>query len=91
MQLRFPFDAVVVVAGVPGAGKTTLIRRAVDRDAVRVVDMERQMARWRGLMRRIPASEGWASVVVLDREQAARTSEFSFVAPVTGTAAAATI
>jgi hypothetical protein len=54
-------------------------------------EMERQMARWRGLMRRIPASEGWASVVVLDREQAARTSEFSFVAPVTGTAAAATI
>lgn len=174
MQLRFPSDAVVVVAGVPGAGKTTLIRRAVDRDAVRVVDtedrrerggrssylghyarivgavlgrhpavihsrgthavarraiallarlrgrpahlvmldapreaaeagqrrrgrtvsepeMERQMARWRRLMTRTPASEGWASVVVLDREQAAHTSEFSFVAPVTGTAAAATI
>jgi hypothetical protein len=174
MQLRFPSDAVVVVAGVPGAGKTMLIRRAVERDAVRVVDtddrrerggrasylghyarivgavigrrpavihsrgthaaarrgiallarlrgrpahlvmldapqkaaeagqrrrgrmvseaeMERQMARWRGLMRRIPASEGWASVVVLDREQATHTSEFSFVAPVTGTAAAATM
>lgn len=174
MQLRFPSDAVVVVAGVPGAGKTTLIRRAVARDAVRVVDtedrrergarasylghylrivgavagrrpavihsrgthavsrraiallarlrgrpahlvmldapreaaeagqrrrgrmiseaaMERQMARWRRLMRRIPAGEGWASVVVLDREQAAHTSEFAFVAPVTGVALAATM
>lgn len=174
MQLRFPSDAVVVVAGVPGAGKTTLIRRTVDREAVRVVDtedrrergervsyiahyariigavagrrpavihsrgthaaarraiallarlrgrpahlvmldapraaaeagqrrrgrlvpeaeMERQVVRWRRLMRRNPAREGWASVVVLDREQAAATSEFAFIAPVTSRAAAATI
>jgi predicted kinase len=177
MQLSFPADAVVVVAGVPGAGKTTLIRRAVDRREVRVVDtddrraegkrstpllyaghyarivvaivgrrpavihsrgtlpvarrtiallarlngrpahlvmldapraaaeagqrqrgrtvpegeMERQVARWRRLMARIPTGEGWASVVVLDREQAAGTSGFAFVAPVTGRAAAATI
>jgi hypothetical protein len=40
VRLIFPADAVVVVAGVPGAGKTTLIRRAVDRDAVRVVDTD---------------------------------------------------
>ena len=40
MQLRFSSDAIVVVAGVPGAGKTTLIRRAVDREAVRVVDTD---------------------------------------------------
>ena len=40
MQLRFPSNAVVVVAGVPGAGKTTLIRRAVDRDVARVVDTD---------------------------------------------------
>ena len=40
MQLSFPSDAVVVVAGVPGAGKTTLIRRAVDREAARVVDTD---------------------------------------------------
>ena len=40
MQLSFPADAVVVVAGVPGAGKTTLIRRAVDRDVARVVDTD---------------------------------------------------
>jgi predicted kinase len=175
MQLSFPSDAVVVVAGVPGAGKTTLIRRAVDRSEVRVVDtedrrvegkrwllyaghytrivaailgrrpavihsrgtlpvarraiallarlsgrpahlvmldapreaaeagqrrrgravpeaeMERQTARWRRLMARTPTGEGWASVVVLDREQAAATSELAFVAPVTGKAAAATI
>lgn len=38
MRLSFPSDSVVVVAGVPGAGKTTLIRRAVDRAAVRVID-----------------------------------------------------
>ena len=174
MQLRFSSDAVVVVAGVPGAGKTTLIRQAVDRAAVRVVDtedrrergrratalghyarivgavmgrrpavihsrgthgvprraiallarlrgrpahlvmldapreaaeagqrrrgrmvpegeMERQVARWRRLMARIPTREGWASVVVLDREQAASTREFAFVAPVTSRAAAATM
>jgi hypothetical protein len=40
VQLTYPPDAVVVVAGVPGAGKTTLIRRAVDPVAVRVVDTE---------------------------------------------------
>jgi hypothetical protein len=54
-------------------------------------EMERQVARWRRLMARIPTGEGWASVVVLDREQAAGTSGFAFVAPVTGRAAAATI
>jgi hypothetical protein len=40
VELSFPSDAVVVVAGVPGAGKTTLIRRAVAREAVRVVDTD---------------------------------------------------
>jgi hypothetical protein len=59
--------------------------------AVPEAEMERQMARWRRLMARIPTGEGWASVVVLDREQAAATSELAFVAPVTGKAAAATI
>jgi AAA domain len=158
VQLSFPADAVVVVAGVPGAGKTTLIRRAVDRDGARVVDtddhrrgrlayvrhypriaraiagrrpavihsrgthpaarraiamlaalrgrpahlvmvdagrdeaeagqrargrtvkaseMDRQVARWRHLMARRPA--GWASVVVLDRRQAAGIEAFAFV------------
>ena len=173
MQLSFPADAVVVVAGVPGAGKTTLIRRAVDRDVARVVDtddrreaggrrllypghyariavavagrravvihsrgthpaarraiaalaalrgrpahlvmidadraeaeagqrargrslpaaeMERQLARWRRLMARRPRREGWASVVVLTREQAARTEAFAFVPVETGVLAAA--
>jgi predicted kinase len=40
VQLSFPADAVVVVAGVPGAGKTTLIRRAVDRAVAQVVDTD---------------------------------------------------
>jgi len=35
---------MLVVAGVPGAGKTTLIRRVVDRDAVQVVDTDDRRA-----------------------------------------------
>ena len=173
MELSFPSDAVVVVAGVPGAGKTTLIRRAVDCDIARVVDtddrprrgrllyvghyarivaaiarrrpvvihsrgtqpaarralaalaalrgrpahlvmldadrseaesgqrargravarkeMDRQVARWRRLMARRPADEGWASVVVLDRAQAARVDAFAFLPALEPRAAAATI
>lgn len=48
MELTFPHNAVVVVAGVPGAGKSTLIRRAVDRDGVAVVDTDDARARGRG-------------------------------------------
>jgi predicted kinase len=175
VELSFPSDAVVVVAGVPGAGKTTLIRRAVDRDVARVVDtddrrdagrrrllypghyarivaaiagprpvvihsrgthpaarraiaalaalcgrpahlvlldaardeaeagqrargrtvaaaeMDRQEARWRRLMARRPAHEGWASVVVLDRSRAARTEAFAFVPSFEPQAATATM
>jgi predicted kinase len=162
VQLSFPANAVVVVAGVPGAGKTTLIRRAVDRGGARVIDtddrreagrrrglyaghyariaaalvgrtpvvihsrgthpaarraiaalaalrgrpahlvlldaardeaeagqrargrtvaaaeMDRQLARWRRLMARRPAHEGWASVTVLHRAQAAGVEAFAF-------------
>jgi predicted kinase len=175
VQLSFPANAVVVVAGVPGAGKTTLIRRAVDRDVARVVDtddrrdagrrrllypghyarivaaiagrrpivihsrgthpaarraiaalaavrgrpahlvlldaarheaesgqrargrtvaraeMDRQEARWRRLMARRPAHEGWASVVALDRARAARTEALAFVPSLEAEAAAATM
>jgi predicted kinase len=162
VRLTFSSDSVVVIAGLPGAGKTTLIRRAVDRPAVRVVDtddnrrrvgaltcaehyarivaavlgrrpavihsrgthaalrraiavlaglrgrpahlvlidagreeaeagqrargravpageMERQVSRWRRLMRGGVRGEGWASVVVLDRAQAARTEALEFL------------
>jgi deoxyadenosine/deoxycytidine kinase len=172
VTLTFSADSVIVVAGVPGAGKTTLIRRTVDRDAVRVVDTEdrrdagrrhllypgpyariaaaiagtrpvvihsrgtyaltrraiallarlrgrpahlilldaapaeaeqgqrargrtvgasemaRQLARWRRLR---PAGEGWASVLRLDREQAARTGAIEFLPAASRTAAPATI
>jgi hypothetical protein len=40
MNLVFTENAVVVIAGLPGAGKTTLIRRAVDRSVAHVVDTE---------------------------------------------------
>jgi predicted kinase len=162
VRLTFSSDSVVVVAGMPGAGKTTLIRRAVDPAAVRVVDtddhrrrvpalmyaehylrillavlgrrpavihsrgthaslrraiaelarlrgrpahlimldagkaeaeagqrrrgrtiapaeMARQAARWRRLMARRPTGEGWTSVVVLDRAQAAETRAIEFL------------
>jgi predicted kinase len=166
VRLTFSADAVVVVAGLPGAGKTTLIRHAVDREQVRVVDtddrrsggrtgpllyaghyarmlaaiarpapvvihsrgthawlrraivglatlwgrpahlilldapraqaeagqrargrlvgraeMARQSARWRRLMAHRATGEGWATVVMLDREQAARTRALEFQAP----------
>jgi adenylate kinase family enzyme len=42
VRLTYPEDAVVVIAGLPGAGKSTLIRRAVDRSEVRVVDTDDQ-------------------------------------------------
>jgi hypothetical protein len=40
VRLTFSSDSVVVVAGLPGAGKTTLIRRAAERGAVCVVDTD---------------------------------------------------
>ena len=50
MRLTFSTDSVVVVAGIPGAGKTTLIRRTVDRSAVRVVDTDDHRRRVPALM-----------------------------------------
>ncbi len=47
MELQFTSAAVVVVAGVPGAGKSTLIRRAAPPGA-RVVDTDDARARGRG-------------------------------------------
>lgn len=37
---RMPHNAVLVVAGISGAGKTTLIRRVIDREQVTIVDNE---------------------------------------------------
>jgi AAA domain len=173
VQQTFSSDAVVVVAGMPGAGKTTLIRRTVDPERAIVVDtddrprrapapllyvahyarillalagrrpavihsrgtnaglrraiallaalrrrpahlilldaergdaeagqrargrtierreMDRHEVRWRRLVAATPRREGWASIVVLDREQAARMGAIEFVdAPELRTAAA---
>ena len=45
MRLTYPDNAVVVVAGLPGAGKTTLIRRVTSRTAATVVDTDDQRRR----------------------------------------------
>jgi len=42
VRLTYPEDAIVVVAGLPGAGKSTLIRRTVNPSVVRVVDADDQ-------------------------------------------------
>jgi GTPase SAR1 family protein len=42
VRLTYPENAVVVIAGIPGAGKSTLIRRVVDRSTARVVDTDDQ-------------------------------------------------
>jgi GTPase SAR1 family protein len=114
VRLTFSSDAVVVVAGMPGAGKTTLIRRAVDPAVTRVVDTDDRPRRapapvlyavhyarvLAAILGRRPAvihsrgthaglREGWASIVVLDREQAARTCAIEFTAAAELRAAAA--
>lgn len=42
-------------------------------------EMDRQLARWRRLVARRPRREGWVTVVVLTREQAAHAQPFAFV------------
>jgi hypothetical protein len=46
---------------------------------VSAAEMDRQLVRWRRLVARRPRREGWASIVVLTREQAARTEALAFV------------
>jgi hypothetical protein len=58
---------------------------------VEPAEMDRQLARWRRLMARRPAHEGWASVSVLDRSQAAGIEDFAFRPAVQAAPAAATI
>jgi hypothetical protein len=59
--LRYPTDSVLVIAGIPGAGKSTLMHRlfgttgaeprpATLPDGVRVVDSEQARNRWRQLL-----------------------------------------
>jgi predicted kinase len=52
-ELRYPTDALLVVAGLPGAGKSTLIRRLFPPDGSdpRTLDPETIRARWQRLLR----------------------------------------
>ncbi|MFF0344849.1 AAA family ATPase [Kribbella sp. NPDC004875] len=46
-ELRYAIDAVVLLAGIPGAGKSTFLRRVfTGADQVRVYDSERIRNRW---------------------------------------------
>jgi len=57
-ELRYPADSVVVLAGIPGAGETTLLRRLypIGREygGVRVFDSERLGARWMPVLGAVP-------------------------------------
>jgi hypothetical protein len=44
--LRYPADAAVLIAGVPGAGKSTLAARLGRRDGVRVLDTDPLREQW---------------------------------------------
>ncbi len=57
---------VVVVAGLPGAGKSTLIDRAVDPAAWVVRDTDRLRARARGILRRRPLLYAWHYLGIVD-------------------------
>jgi hypothetical protein len=47
LELSYPSDAMLLVAGIPGAGKTTLIERLFSAGGPEVADTEPIRARWR--------------------------------------------
>jgi hypothetical protein len=54
-ELRYPADAVVLLAGVPGAGKTTFLRRVFTGDrSVRVLDSAHIRERWMPVLGVLP-------------------------------------
>lgn len=54
MTLRYPSNAAVLVAGVPGAGKSTLVARAADPGTAVVLDTDPLRRRWASALAPIP-------------------------------------
>jgi predicted kinase len=52
--LHYPNDAAILVAGLPGAGKSTLVARAADAAAATVLDTDPLRARWAARLSPLP-------------------------------------
>lgn len=62
MTLRYPPNAAVLVAGIPGAGKSTLVARAADPATAVVLDTDPLRRRWARALAPIPYA-AWRPLV----------------------------